>query len=221
MTVENSRSYLGLPISWGRSKVAALAYVRDKVGKKVHIWKRKFLSFVGYEIMIKSVINAIPIFLMYCFKFPKRTRAELNSLVANFFWGQFDFRNSIHWRAGDKLCASKHQGGIDFRDFMNFNDALLAQMVWRLLNNPRQQWVQALKAIHFLSCSFLQASHGSKASWAWSSILARREMLLKDTCYRVGSGHGIRVQTDPWILGLPSFKASYSEGVPVDKHGSS
>lgn len=78
-------SYLGLPILWRRSKIAALAYVHDKIGKRVHGWRSKMLNFFGREVMIKSVINAIPIFPITCFKFPKRTCSELDSMVANFY----------------------------------------------------------------------------------------------------------------------------------------
>ncbi|XP_054795751.1 uncharacterized protein LOC129317219 [Prosopis cineraria] len=146
-TVDNPGVYLGLPILWGRSKIAALAHVLDKVGKKIHGWKSKLLTFVGKEVLIKPVVNVVPIFLMTSFKFPKRTCSELDSLMANFFWGHNDTKNNIHWRSWSKLCAPKKEGSLGFRDFMNFNDALLAKTAWRVLSNPGHLWAKDLSTV--------------------------------------------------------------------------
>ncbi|XP_054797026.1 uncharacterized protein LOC129302282 isoform X2 [Prosopis cineraria] len=37
--VENPGPYLGLLILWGRSKVAALTYIQDRIGQNVYRWK--------------------------------------------------------------------------------------------------------------------------------------------------------------------------------------
>lgn len=124
--VADPGKYLGLPILWGPSKQRALAYVLDKVGKKVQVWQRKCLSFTGREIMVKAVISAIPIYSMSCFKFPKGTCKLLDRLVSNFFWNNSG-NSSIHWCAWNKLTKAKKDGGMGFKDFMGFNDALLAK----------------------------------------------------------------------------------------------
>lgn len=69
---DQTGKYLGLLVIWGRSKVAALAFVRDKIGVKLQGWKQHLLSFAGREVLIKAVANAIPTYPMYCFLFPKK-----------------------------------------------------------------------------------------------------------------------------------------------------
>ena len=56
--------YLGIPSIWGKTKHQALAYIREKVAAKIQGWTQKSLSYAGREVMIKAVVNAIPIYLL-------------------------------------------------------------------------------------------------------------------------------------------------------------
>ena len=116
--VENPGSYLGLPILWGPSKQNALAYVGNKVGKKVLGWQKRCLSFAGREVMIKVVINVVPIYSMSCFKFRTETCKEFDRMVSNFFWSNTTSASGIHWRAWQSLTRAKQEGGLGFKDFM-------------------------------------------------------------------------------------------------------
>lgn len=56
--------YLGVPADWGRSKVQALKWIKEKVWNKMDGWKEKLLNKVGKEVLIKAVIRAIPTYVM-------------------------------------------------------------------------------------------------------------------------------------------------------------
>lgn len=216
--VENPGKYLGLPIIWGSSKQRALAFVRDRVGKKMQGWKKKCLSFSGREVMIKAVGNAIPIYSMSCFKFPKKVCQDLESLMSNFFWGNSTASSSIHWKAWPSMTKSKEEGGIGFKDFEGFNNALLAKTAWRILQFPAANWVKILKSIYFPHTSFLQAKQGNRASWGWNSILKGRDCLMRDLCWQIGSGHSISVWNDPWIPSNPMCKLVKSGQIAINEH---
>ncbi|XP_028755351.1 uncharacterized protein LOC114714752 [Neltuma alba] len=47
----------------------------------------------------------------------------------------------IHWTSWKALTKSKKEGGLGFKDFMGFNNALLAKTAWRILHNPDSLWV--------------------------------------------------------------------------------
>lgn len=76
--------YFGILSVWEKTKYQALAYVREKMCRKVQGWSRSFLSQAGREVMIKAVINAIPTFLMMCFKFLDKNCEEFDNLISNF-----------------------------------------------------------------------------------------------------------------------------------------
>ena len=80
----NLDTYLGIPSMWGKTKVAAMAFLKEKVQGKIHHWKQQVLSQRGKEILIKAVTCAISTYTMRCFKVPKKCCEKMNSVVAKF-----------------------------------------------------------------------------------------------------------------------------------------
>ncbi|KAL0344527.1 UNVERIFIED_CONTAM: putative mitochondrial protein [Sesamum radiatum] len=78
--------YLGLPSRVARSKRDLFAIIRDKVWSKITGWNEKLLSQAGKEILIKSIIQAVPTYAMACFRLPISLLKEIQSMVADFWW---------------------------------------------------------------------------------------------------------------------------------------
>lgn len=112
--------------------------------------------------MIKAVVNAIPTFPMLCFKFSIKSCEDLDSLVSNFWWDGATTSNKIYWLAWQKMVKPKTEGGMVFKDFINYNLALLAKAAWRLLQTPDDLWIKVLKGIYFPKNHFLDAKKGTQ-----------------------------------------------------------
>ncbi|KAF7801660.1 uncharacterized protein G2W53_040771 [Senna tora] len=91
--------YLGLPTLWERSKVVALAFVKDRMLRKIQSWKQKTLTQAGREVLIKAVASSNPEFPMCVFKFPMVFCKELGAVVARFWWSGKEKGGKIHWQA--------------------------------------------------------------------------------------------------------------------------
>lgn len=206
--MDPSTKYLGLPAFWGKSKKEFLGYIRDRIVAKVRGWGNKQLNQAGKEVLIKSVLQTIPMYPFMCFKAPKSTCAQLNSIICNFWWENGDSGGKIHWGAWPKMTVQKGMGGMGFKDFGSFNDALLGRQFWRLLNNPNSLWAKVLKGLYFPNSSCLKAGRGATPSWIWSSLLEGRSLLDKGLMWSVGNGESIRFWEDNWIPNLPHFKVS-------------
>lgn len=96
------------------------------LGKKLQGWKGRLLSGAEKEILIKVVAQAIFLYTMSCYLFPKYICDELNRMVAQFWWSRQE-EKKIHWLAYRMLCAPKEAGGLGFRDLYTFNLAMLAK----------------------------------------------------------------------------------------------
>lgn len=97
--VDHPGSYLGLPTIWGKSKKEALSYIKDRVMRKIDCWKLKSLSPAGKEILLKSVASAVLAYPMACFKFPASICNEINASLSNFWWGENESNNKLHWKS--------------------------------------------------------------------------------------------------------------------------
>lgn len=191
---EDPGKYLGLPTMWGKSKKQALAYVKDTINQKIQGWKQVHLTPAGKEVLIKSVLNAIPAYPMTIFLFTDGVRKELESLMAKFWWGDSDKGGKIHWLSWDKLGLPKAEGGLGFRCLKDFNLALLAKLCWRIIHEPNALWVQVIKGLYFPHTDFLSAVKGARASWAWSSILEGRNLINDNAMWPVLNGQSINTR---------------------------
>lgn len=196
---------------WGRSKKQALAFVKDRIANKVQGWKHAHLFQAGTEILIKSVLCAIPSYPMSIFLFTDGVCNDLDAEFANFWWGSTDGNRKIHWMSWSKLVLAKSKGGLGFRSLKEFNLSLLDKMCWRILQHPEALWVQVLKELYFPNSDFLSAKKGARASWAWSSILEGRKCIEEFARWQVLNGESIRTLEDRWIPGIPSGKLHASQ----------
>lgn len=111
----------------GHSKTEVFSSLRDNVKDRLQGWKSKLLSKAGKEVLIKSVLQAIPAYSFLCFKLPVSLSKELNSLSAAFFWGSSSEGKKIHWCKWTTLCKDKALGGLGFKDMEAYNAAMLCK----------------------------------------------------------------------------------------------
>lgn len=75
--------------------------------------------------LIKAVAKAIFAYSINLFKFLTTLCNELDAMISNFWWWQKEREKHIHWASKEKLGRSKADGGLGFKSFVDFNDALL------------------------------------------------------------------------------------------------
>ncbi|KAL0295311.1 UNVERIFIED_CONTAM: hypothetical protein Sangu_3201500, partial [Sesamum angustifolium] len=171
--------YLGLPSKVARSKKDLFATIRDRVWQRISGWNAKLLSQVGKDVIIKSIIQAIPSYAMGCFRLPTTLLSELHRMVAQFWWGNRGSRK-IHWLSWDRLCASKLKGGLGFRQLHLFNIAILAKQLWRILKHPDRLLTKVLRACYFPACDIFVASLGWCPSFTWRNLMAALPLSRSD-----------------------------------------
>jgi hypothetical protein len=95
------------------------------------------MSRAGKAVKLKTVTQAIPNYVMSCFRVPVGICNKLKSSVANDWWGIEEGKRKLHWRSWDWLSTPKTLGGLGFRDFVLFNQAML-------FLKPRHAWQAVL-----------------------------------------------------------------------------
>ncbi|GAU36753.1 hypothetical protein TSUD_318520 [Trifolium subterraneum] len=198
--------YLGLPSMVGRSKKAIFSYIKDRIWKRINSWRGRALSKAGKEIMIKSVLQAIPSYVMSMFILPASLIDDIEKMINVFWWRNGNTNNnnntkSIHWLAWERLACPKAYGDLGFCNFEAFNKAMVAKQVWNIVQNPNSLVAKLIKAKYFPRSSLFEAPLGYNPSFAWRSMWQARQILSLGCRWRIGSGDNIRVMHDPWLRG--------------------
>lgn len=192
-------TYLGLPEKICGSKKQVFAFVQDRLSKRINSWSAKFLSKSGKEVLLKSVAQALPTYVMSCFLLPQGIIKKLQSAISNFWWSNKQNSRGLHWIAWDKICIPFDKGGLGFRDLKLFNLALLTKQMWRLIHFPSSLLARILKGRYYRNSSPLEVEKSNAPSFGWSSILAAKDLLKKGLRRTIGTGEKTYVWNDPWI----------------------
>lgn len=158
--------YLGLPMVIGRSKREVFSYITEAIAKKVSNWKNHFLTSAGKEVLLKSVIHAVPIYAMSCFKLTGDIGKAIETLSSKLWWDSTgDEVKKIHWQSWQKMAREKEEGGLGFKSIQEFNMALLAKQLWRLITQPNLLMSKIMKSKYFSQGGLLNAEANEHSSW--------------------------------------------------------
>jgi hypothetical protein len=64
--------------------------------KRCSAWNERFLSSAGKEVLIKSVAQSIPVYVMSVFLLPGPVIAQLAKYIRRFWWGELGGQRKTH-----------------------------------------------------------------------------------------------------------------------------
>lgn len=123
---EFDAKYLGLRTTRGRMKKDKFQSIKEKMSKRLTDYSEKYMSSGAKEVLIKSVVQALPPYIMSVFQLLLTLCDELTGLIRDFWWGTEKGKRKVAWLAWDKMTLKKCWGGLGFKDLRLLNQALLA-----------------------------------------------------------------------------------------------
>jgi hypothetical protein len=151
--------------------------------------------------MIKSVLQAIPSYVMSIYLLPESTIKDIERMMNSFWWGGGANNKGIKWLAWDRMTQPKRQGGLGFRDLHNFNLAMIAKQGWNIMTKPHSLVAKLYKARYFPNSSLFEAKIGHNPSYAWRGIWKARQVLMHGCRWSIENGSNIKLMGDPWLRG--------------------
>lgn len=196
--------YLGLPESFGGSRVSILNYLKERISQKVQGWQMRFLSPGGKEVMLKSIAMALPTYTMSCFLLPKTLCRKIVATMADYWWRNKRESRGMHWKSWDQLTKPKAVGDLGFRDLEAFNLALLGKQLWRMATCPESLLARIYRSRYYANSDPFTASLGSRPSYAWRSIHAAQRLMKQGARVIIGNGQQTNVWREQWVQRKPA-----------------
>ena len=165
-------------------------------------WKAKYLSFAGWTVLIKSVMSAIPNYVMQGVALPIHVCEKLDKINRDFLWGSISEKKRMHMVGWSKIVRSKEEEGLGIQAARVKNIVLLSKLNWRMSHEQNAPWAKVLLKKY---CSTwrvrLRDSEKLPSSPNWKAISLGFPIFKNGICWGIGNGHGVRAWLDNWING--------------------
>ncbi|XP_013607959.1 PREDICTED: uncharacterized protein LOC106314671 [Brassica oleracea var. oleracea] len=194
-----------------RQELKDVLGIQNEGGMRTYLGR--WLSKGGKEVLIKSILLALPTYVMSTFLLPLEICENLASVIAQFWLSSNPPKRGIHWAKWEKVCLPREEGGIGFRMIHEFNLALLAKQLWMLVQFPDSLVARVLWGRYYRLSSPLRANTATSPSYVWTSISAARKLLLLGIRQKIHSGYEVKVSKE-WDIGLLESYVSL-EDIPL------
>ena len=106
----NLGKYLDFPLNHKGASQNRYNFVVERVISKLSGWKSKFLSFAGRTVLVKSVMVAIPNYVMQGVALPIHLCEKLDKVNRDFLWGSSTEKRKLHLMGWSKIIRPKDEG---------------------------------------------------------------------------------------------------------------
>lgn len=180
---------------------ASYDLIIGKFADKLNAWKARLLSPAGRVVLIKSVLQALPVYYMATEKLPNKVLSAISVLTRKFYWGALEKKRYLAYISWEKITMPLELGGLAIRDLYVVNEALLMKALWKLATDADAQWVQLVKAKYLPRSGLWDSKRTYNCSVFWRSIMNLREKLWPMIQVKIGDGECCKVFGQPWVEG--------------------
>lgn len=170
-------------------------------------------------ILIKVVLQAMPLYLFSILVAPKWVLKELKTLQRAFLWGSSGLQRKwalVKWQTA---CLQKKGGGIGLRDPTHSNAVIGARIWWKWLSGPPTTWALLWTAKYVGNCpreELIRLSETSNGSIIWNSTKQHKNLIQEHSFWEVKNGDQARFWDDSWQQ-MPKLKNLFPPNVPLEQ----
>ncbi|KAF7843911.1 uncharacterized protein G2W53_000816 [Senna tora] len=169
----------------------------EKVESKLAGWKSRLLSQIGRLTLIKSVLQASPIYQLSVLPMPNKYADRIDALSTNFYWGHNN-KSGIHLAAKQKLFKSRVRGGLGLRQTSLFNKALMAKQVWRVVSQPASVYSQWARAKYFSNNLELLPKKTTQPAAIWRCLDKSGSLIFDHLWWKIATGEQVPLGSRFW-----------------------
>jgi hypothetical protein len=193
--------YLGMQLNSGPIRQADWQDLLTKVEKRIQNWAFRALNAPARLILLKSVIQALPIYQFSGRMCPKGIYSALVSKFSRFLWQGTQDKRKWALLSWDKLIKLKTASGISLRDPCILNTVLGAKLWWRwTMGGPdlwKQIWQTKYDMPHTVS-GRLNIDRVPKGSSIWNLATTNRNLIRTHSFWEIRDGRTTLFWEESW-----------------------
>ena len=135
------QTYLGLPLSPHKLKVADYHPLIASFDRYLSGWKARLLSTGGRLTLVNAVLGSLPVYYMSSLLLPKTVIEAIDARRRAFLWtGEEKAHGSRCLLAWERVCQEKANGGLGVKNLQDQNHCLLMKFVHKLHDPSPLPW---------------------------------------------------------------------------------
>ncbi|XP_069150536.1 uncharacterized protein [Solanum lycopersicum] len=183
----NPITYLGCPLYIGCQKIIYFSNIVEKIIKKIAGWQTKILNFGGKVILVKHVLQSIPIHILAAVSPPKTILKHIHKVIADFFWGNDKDGKKYHWASWETLAYPTSEGGIGVRSLHDICTAFQYKHWWEF-RTKNSLWSKFLKAKYCKRANPVSKKYDTRDSLVWRYFTRNRQAVESYIRWNIKSG---------------------------------
>lgn len=208
--------YLGVPVLHSRVSRHTFRYILDKARQRLSQWKARNLSMAGRVTLAKSVLQALPNYVMQTAWLPVETFNSLDQSCHSFVWGEDANTRKVHLLPWRSLCDKKVEGGLGLHMARDLNKSYMMKAGWELCTKHNSLWVQVVR--HKYRCGdamIPMIKELNSASKIWRGVCKNWDKVIGNLVWRVGTGDHVNFWNDPWVNTLGPLQDLAISAIPT------
>lgn len=205
--------YLGIPLYVGNMKKRHWQHILDKFQSKVNHWTFHWLSFASRLTLLKSILQALPLYKFMALSAPKGFLKEYDSLSRKFLWARNLENQKWSLVSWDQVCKPKECGGLGLRQSGHNSLVLASKLYWRWCTLSDQRWARILNFKYLGGVADVDIPRMElmgKGSLIWNTIKRGASLMKEGLFWIINRGNLAHFWLDSWD-GHPPILSSHPQ----------
>lgn len=173
----------------------------EKIARKLANWSFRTLNFVGRAVLVKAVLQSIPMYQLSAMAAPKGACAKMVEIFKKFIWGGLKDQRKWSLISWKDLVKSKTEGGLGLRDPYMLNQVMGAKLWWRWMNGGNDLWKRIWTKKYNMPTKpeeILRISDTPKGLTIWNLASQNKEIITKHAFWEIRDGSSARFWEEAW-----------------------